>query len=204
LALTYEDAADGRRIILANTEDVLRVLGIVGSPRRGGNTDVLVTEVLAGAAAAGAEVEKVVLTDLKIAPCSACDACRGAGQCVMEDDMSDLVGRMARSDVWVLGTPVYWWGPTAQFKAFLDRWYAFDQERELFRNRRVIFVIPSGGGDRYARHTAGILEDVANYLDMDHRETILAGGTGSPGAVSKRGDLMDRASRAGRHAVTSA
>ena len=99
-----------------------RALGIVGSPRRGGNTETLVDAVLAGAAEAGAQVEKVILDELDVRPCRACNACRKTGACVQQDDMAGLLEQMQRSDVWVLGTPVYWWGPTAQFKAFLDRW----------------------------------------------------------------------------------
>ena len=98
------------------------VLGLVGSPRRGGNTHILVDEILRGAQDAGAEVEKSDLTQLEIAPCRACDVCRRTGKCVHEDDFPPLYERMKSSDIWVFGSPIYWWGPTAQFKAFLDRW----------------------------------------------------------------------------------
>jgi len=175
-----------------------RVLGIVGSPRQGGNTDVLVQEILAGAADAGAQTEIVHLGELRIGACRACNACHETGRCVISDDMASVVELMTRSDAWVLGTPVYWWGPTAQFKAFLDRWYMFDQERAIFRNRKVAFAIPSGGGSSYANHTAGILEEVAAYLGMDHRGTLLAGGAGGKGAVQGRADLMLQARELGQ------
>ncbi|MHA2021933.1 MAG: flavodoxin family protein, partial [Candidatus Thorarchaeota archaeon] len=99
------------------------VLGIVGSPRRNGNTEILVDEVLSAAEENGAAVHKVILSKLDIGACRACDVCRKTGKCVQKDDMEDLVTKMKNSDVLVLGTPIYWWGPTAQFKAFLDRWY---------------------------------------------------------------------------------
>ena len=99
----------------------MKVLGIVGSPRRKGNTEVLVDEVLAGAAEVGISTEKVILTDLQISPCKACDACRKSENCLQEDDMMELLDKMGQCDVWVLGTPLYWWGPSAQFKVFLDR-----------------------------------------------------------------------------------
>jgi len=179
----------------------MRVLGIVGSPRGGGNTETLVDEVLAGAQEAGAKTERITLSALRVEPCRACDACRGMGKCVIDDDMRELITRMESSEVWVLGTPVYWWGPTAQFKAFLDRWYAFDGKREFF-HRRVVFVVPSGGGETYADHTAGMLEEIAGYLGMDHRDTILAGGSGRPGSVRNRDELMARARAAGHHAAS--
>ena len=89
------------------TKERKHVLGIVGSPRRQGNTEILVDEVLAGAAENAALTHKVILSELDIAPCKACEVCTRTGKCVHQDDMSDLLTQMFESDVWVLGTPVY-------------------------------------------------------------------------------------------------
>ena len=67
-----------------------RVLGVVGSPRRGGNTETLVDEVLRGAEEAGATVEKMILSEMDVEPCMACNACVKNGGCVQEDDMRRL------------------------------------------------------------------------------------------------------------------
>lgn len=180
--------------------DCKRVLGIVGSPRRGGNTEILVDEVLTGAATAGALTEKVILDELDIAPCRACNTCRKSGECVQQDDMQGLLERMQHSQVWVLGTPVYWWGPTAQFKAFLDRWYGAKQVR--FEGRHVILAIPLGGGSaNYARHTVGMLSDVLEYLGIELVATVLAPGAYRLGAVRGHTDTLAAARRAGRDAV---
>ena len=64
-----------------------RVLGIMGSPRRGGNTETLMDEVLRAAREACATTEKVILNGLHIGPCQACDGCQGSGTCVQDDDM---------------------------------------------------------------------------------------------------------------------
>ena len=179
-------------------DDATRVLGIVGSPRRGGNTDVLLQTILAAASEEGARTGIIRLGERNIEPCRACNACHETGSCVIADDMAFVIEQMELAHAWVLGTPVYWWGPTAQFKAFLDRWYMFDQRRAIFSNRKVAFAIPSGGGSSYANHTAGILEEVATYLGMDHRGTLLAGGSGGKGSVRNRSDLMQRARDLGR------
>ena len=175
----------------------VRVIGIVGSPRQGGNTEILVNEILQGAEAAGARIDLVALRDLTIEPCRACDACRERGVCVLDDDFPTLFERMQGSQAWVLGTPVYWWGPTAQFKAFLDRWYMAASHRDVFRGRRVVFAVPSGGGPSYANHTVGLLEEVAAYLGMDHRGT-LAIAAGSRGDVRGQVKVMERARELGR------
>lgn len=174
----------------------MQVLGIVGSPRIGGNTEILVDEVLSGAKEAGASIEKVILNKLNINPCQACNSCYKTGQCIQNDDMAELLEKMILSQVWVLGTPIYWWGPTAQFKAFLDRWYC--PEHQEFKGKRVILVIPfEGGHPKYARHTVGIFTDVLDYLNMELFETVLAPGFGNRGAVRNDIKLLRKAHNTG-------
>lgn len=179
-----------------------RVLGIVGSPRRGGNTEILVDEVLRGAEEAGAQVEKVILSKLDIRPCRGCDACKKAGKCTQQDDMHALLEQMKHSQVWVLGTPIYWWGPTAQIKAFLDRWYGV-QDRAMFEGQCTILAIPLE--DTYkgtARHTVGMFKDVLNYLKMEHFATVVATGVLNRGAVREHPKVLAEAYQAGREAIT--
>jgi len=182
-----------------------RVLGIVGSPRQGGNTDILVDEILSGAREAGAEVEKIMLGDLAIAPCQACYACRKSGKCIQTDDMEDLLGKMKSSSVWVLGTPVYWWGPTAQLKAFVDRWFskAFDPARkETFEDRRVILAVPMGDSDpATGRHVVGMFTDALGFVKAKLFASILAPGVYEAGDVSKNREILEQARRAGYDAV---
>jgi NAD(P)H-dependent FMN reductase len=182
--------------------DHRRMLGIVGSPRRGGNTERLVDEVLRGAQEAGALVEKVLLSELDIAPCRACDSCRRTGGCVQQDDMPAVMEQMMRSGVWVLGTPVYWWGPTAQFKAFLDRWYVGGNAISRAEGQRVILVIPLGDTDAgTARHVVGMFEDVLAYLKVELFATVLAPGVLHRGEVREHSTVLAAAYRAGQEAV---
>jgi multimeric flavodoxin WrbA len=183
----------------------LYVLGIVGSPRRDGNTEILVDEVLAGAAEAGAQTEKVVLSKLDIGPCRACDACKKTGQCMQQDDMQRLLEQMEQSQVWVLGTPVYYWGPTAQFKAFVDRWYSTEHpvtpKIVELKDKRVVLAIPLGGTVHDARHTVGMIEDALAYKKSELFATIVASGVEERGAVRDHADVLAQARRAGREAI---
>jgi len=182
-----------------------RVLGLSGSPRRRGNTETLVDEVLRGAKEAGATVEKVILSECEIAPCDGCGACEASGECVHQDDMEALFDKMRRSQVWVLGTPVYWWGPSAQMKLFVDRWYAkvfLDEDKAIFRGRRVILVIPMGDGDAStAQHTVGMFTDALAYVEADLVATVLAPGVGDRGEVAGHANVMATARQAGHQAV---
>jgi multimeric flavodoxin WrbA len=173
----------------------MRVLGIVGSPRRNGNTDILVTEALRGAASAGAETERVRLSDLSIGPCRACESCK-QGECVQADDMPGLFRQMFAADVWILGTPVYWWGPTAQMKAFIDRWYAADNRPELRARmkKRVALVSPyADAGEATARHLVGMIGDALAYLGADFAGKLLVDAVGPAGEVRSRPEALQRA-----------
>jgi multimeric flavodoxin WrbA len=77
----------------------VRLWGVVGSRRRQGNTEILVDEVPAGAQGVGAQTEKVILSELKIALCQACGTCRTTGKCAQQDDVPGLLDKMTRSQV---------------------------------------------------------------------------------------------------------
>lgn len=177
-----------------------RALGIVGSPRHGGNTEILVDEVLRGAKEAGAHVEKVVLSELDIAPCRACDRCLSTGECAQRDDMSTLLEQMKRSQIWVLGTPVYWSGPTAQFKAFMDRWYS--ARRIEFEEQRAILVTPMGEPDTsYADCAVQTVKTALAYLKVELCATILAPNVWDLGEVREHPDVVEAAYRVGKEVV---
>jgi multimeric flavodoxin WrbA len=173
------------------------VLGIVGSPRRNGNTEILVDEVLEAAKENGAVVNKVILSKLDIAPCRACDYCRKKGKCVQEDDMVELFAQIEESDVLVLGTPIYWWGPTAQFKAFLDRWYSV-YDTEIFKEKETVLVIPlEDTTESTYNPILNMFKAIMEYLHMTHVGTVLAPGVLERGAVRNHQKFIDSAREIG-------
>lgn len=103
----------------------MKVLGILGSPRVGGNSDILLEQALAGAMEAGAQVEKIILAQKKISGCLDCDQCDETGVCVIEDDMPEIQEKILEADCVIHSVPVYFWSMTAQMKAYLDRWCSF-------------------------------------------------------------------------------
>lgn len=104
-----------------NRHEYKDILAIAGSPRKGGNSDLLCDEFLHGALDAGHSIEKVYLQDLKIGNCMACYGCRNTGCCVQKDDMPELLDKLVKADVIVLATPVYFYSMDAQMKAMIDR-----------------------------------------------------------------------------------
>jgi multimeric flavodoxin WrbA len=99
----------------------LKVLGIAGSPRRDGNTDHLLEQVINGASSQGAQTKTIILSELNISPCRHCDGCIQTGKCVIDDDMQWIHTELREADRVVLASPVFFMGVTAQTKAMIDR-----------------------------------------------------------------------------------
>ena len=99
-----------------------KVVILSGSPRKGGNSDLLCDEFLRGAQESGNQVEKVFLRSKKVAPCNACYYCKNSGgKCAIPDDMAEILDKMQAADVIVMASPVYFYSIGAQMKAVIDR-----------------------------------------------------------------------------------
>ena len=103
----------------------MKVLGVNGSGRQGGNTAVLVKAILEGARQAGAETELFELADWELHGCDACKACKEKHRCVVQDDMQRFYEIAPETDVLVLGSPIYLDHVTAQMMAFIQRTYCY-------------------------------------------------------------------------------
>ncbi len=102
------------------------VLGIGGSPRRGGNTDVLLHHILKGAQRVGSSTEGIQLRELDFQPCLGCERCRSDVMCTgLEDDMQLVYQKLLDSTGLVLVLPAHHYNVTAWMKAFIDRLYCF-------------------------------------------------------------------------------
>jgi multimeric flavodoxin WrbA len=180
-----------------NKTNKIRVLGIVGSPRRGGNTETLVDEVLSGAKEIGAEVSKIILNELKIGHCQGCNACAENGECQHDDDMNKINEEMSKSSVFVFGTPVYYWGPTGIFKTFHDRLLATSR-KGFIKDKKIAFVVPLGGPESVARHTIGMLTDSVNYMNANIVGQIVTPRTMEKEDLMNKSDVLKNARELGK------
>jgi len=188
----------------------LRVLGIAGSPRRGGNTDILLKEVLRGAASKGAEIKKIILSRLKIAPCQHCDACLETGRCKIKDDMQMIYDELERADRIVLASPVHFMGVTAQTKAMIDRCQALWVRKYRLkqpplgnkREKKGLFV--SVGGMKIANLFEPALATVKSLfkvLDIAYAGGLLFPGVDEKGAIKNHPEALKQAFLAGQRLV---
>ena len=146
----------------------MKVLGIVCSPRRHGNTEILVQEALKSAEEAGAEVEMFTIAGKTIFPCDACESCSETGKCHIKDDMQPLYGKMLEADGIIFGSPVWMWTVCAQALIILNRTHVFGREKRLRNKVGAAVIAPGRAGGTSAFSVFN------NYFNR--RRMICAGG----------------------------
>lgn len=138
-----------------------KVLILSGSPRKGGNSDILCDQFAKGAQEAGNKVEKIRVADKKIGYCRACYYCRDhAGECAVKDDMAEVLRKMIEADVIVLASPVYFYSIDAQLKAVIDRTVARWLEVE---NKEFYYIVTCADTEKSATLTT--LDCFRGYAD---------------------------------------
>jgi multimeric flavodoxin WrbA len=175
----------------------MKVLGLVGSPRKGGNTDLLVSAVLYGAGAAGGEVDKLYVYDFDISPCVDCRGCKKEPfNCVIKDDMRQLYPKLEETDIIIFGTPLYWYGPTAKMKLLIDKLRPYIASKKL-KGKKAILIVPSEEGLEACRNLLGMFEQSFGYLGLELAGKILATAS-EKGEVQQQPKVLDKAFRLGK------
>jgi multimeric flavodoxin WrbA len=193
-------------------EEALKVLGIFGSPRRGGNTDLLLEEALKGAEKEGAGAERLHLIDFSITPCRECHGCDLTGECVILDDMEKIYPKLLEADVIILASPVFFYGLTAWAKAFVDRCQAFWSRKYLLKDpslgkegkRRKGFLI-SVGGTKGQRVFEGAILTAKYFFDVLNAEYVgelVFHGIDAKGDILKHPEAIQQAFETGRKLVS--
>ncbi len=180
------------------------ILGIVGSPRKKGNTHLLVNAIVEGAKEQGARAEIIFLSDLQIRECDGCHVCWKGRPCSKKDDMNGVYRKMAAADIIVFGTPVYWYGPTALMKAFIDRCVYFncDKNRPMIRDKGAILAIPFEEEDpQTVAPLLTFFDRSLTYLEMRMLGSVVVPGVTLRGEVVKKTDSMQAAFELGRRSA---
>jgi multimeric flavodoxin WrbA len=160
----------------------VKILGLSCSPRRGGNTEILLAEVLKGAEKEGAEVEFYSVSGKDIKPCDGCRACYKRGKCHIKDDMQDLYEKLLEADGIIFGTPIYFYSMIAQAKTIVDRSIALNTPERNLTNK-IGGVVVVGG-------SLGIIDAVKDlYFYIITRRMLPANYVAA--YASAKGDVKD-------------
>lgn len=152
----------------------MKILALIGTPRKESNTDLLVDQILKGSKEKGHRFEKLYLYDYEILPCMDCRDCKkGDYVCTLNDGMKKVYPKVEKADLIIFGTPNYWNGPTGKMKLLIDRMRPFVPSRKL-KGKKWVIVSPSGEGPNSCRLLVEMLRLSCNYLGMKFAGKVLA------------------------------
>lgn len=179
----------------------MKVLGINGSPRTGGNTDLLLDKVLAGAAASGAVTEKILLNTLKFAPCQECTGMPDDGICIINDELQAVYLKTAQADVIILASPIFFGSLSAQTKMMIDRYQCLwrvkglsqNKEPEMKRKTGVFISVEASHHQDFFANARSIVKNFFATINADYTEEILVSGVAEKGSILKHPESLQRA-----------
>ncbi len=185
----------------------LQVVGIVASPRKGKNTDTLVTRVLEGSRSVGAETEKIYLNDLDIRPCQACARSPAPEYCFYKDGMETIYRAIATADVLVIGTPAYYGSISAQLKLLVDRSSCLTEmitgedgniifQSRLEKQKRGIFIWVADSS-RNPEHALATIKLWCQGVNAVLADRLIVTDADRGEGARKREDLLHRAFQLG-------
>ncbi|UCD77240.1 MAG: flavodoxin family protein [Desulfobacterales bacterium] len=186
--------------------DSKKILVLLGSPRKKGNSTTLAEKIIKGAEAAGATVEKIYLHGESIAPCQACYACRKPDSrgCAIEDDMQPIYQKLIEADAWVVASPVYWFTMSAQTKLFLDRCFALlSYKKSAFAGKRIAIAMSYADADPFVSGCVNALrtfQDAFAYVGANIVGMVY-GSADKPGEIKSNQSLMEEAEALGQKLV---
>lgn len=187
------------------------VMALYGSPRQGGNTEILLDEFLRGAASEGASVDRLYIHDAAISPCRGCEACFQNGRCIITDDMEQIYPRLLAADIVVLASPIFFYGVAGGTKVLIDRTQALWGRKYVLNDpalgkegkKRMGFFI-SAGGTKGPKMFEGAVMTVKYFFDafnVQYAGELLVRQVDAKGDVLKQPQALAEASTAGRSLV---
>lgn len=184
-----------------------KILIVLGSPRKKGNSAILGAKVAEAAIADGADVETVYLNGLNIKPCQGCEKCQqeSFSGCAIDDDMNQLYSKMQKADSIVLASPIYWFNLSAQTKIFIDRLYAVGVgHKNIFQGMNFAIILTFADPDPFVSGAVNALrsfQDICRYLGANI-EGMVYGSASGAGEIKEKHEVMENAYLLGKHLAT--
>lgn len=185
------------------------ILGVMGSPRRGGNTDILLDAALDAAGKEGARTRKVAVSALDIRPCLELYHCAIDGTCSIHDDMTSLYDELVAADCIVLASPIFFYGLTSQAKAVVDRCQALWVRRHVLKTwqpdvnarRGALIAVGATRGPRLFDGAVLTAKYFFDAVGMSLFDQVLIRGVDNKGQILDQPQHIDEAKKLGRRLV---
>jgi multimeric flavodoxin WrbA len=183
----------------------VKVLGIMGSPRIGGNTDLLLDEALKGAAGGGANVEKLVVDRLHITPCKEYYGCFKDGNCVIRDDMDGIYPKLLSADAVIVASPIFFYGLPGQLKCLIDRCQATWARKHILKQplgapgRKGAFIgVGATRGAKLFEGSVLVVKYFFSAIGVDYADELLIRGVDQKAEIKEHPAALKEAFELGR------
>ncbi|HDZ76498.1 MAG TPA: flavodoxin family protein [Candidatus Omnitrophica bacterium] len=177
------------------------VLGINGSPREGGNCDLLLDRALDGARSKGARIEKIVLNRLKFVACQECANMPDDGSCIVDDDMQKVFEKIKMADAVILASPIFFGSLSAQTKMMIDRFQCLWRAKYILKNKGIeykkkkgIFVcVEASNRDDFFQNARSIVKNLFATINTDYSSELFCSGVDNKASINTHPDWLSRA-----------
>ncbi|MEK6732213.1 MAG: flavodoxin family protein [Candidatus Omnitrophota bacterium] len=187
----------------------MKVLAINASPRIKGNTDLLIGKVLEGAISKGAEVEKIVLNELKFLPCQECSKMADDGLCLVKDDMQDVYTKIKQADAIVLGSPIFFGSLSAQAKMMIDRFqcawrakYILKKDNGHKKITGAFICVEASSRKDFLGNARSIVRNFFAVINAGYKYELFCQGIEGKGDILKHAVYLKKAFDLGRAIVS--
>ena len=169
----------------------MKIIILQGSPNINGSTNLLVQSFTKGAEESGHTVERIDVSRLNVKPCVGCLACGYEGPCAQKDDTDKVKGALLSADMVVFATPVYYFGMTAQLKAVVDRFCAYNSSLHAKGLKSALLTVAWNSDAETFEPLIAHYKAIANYCHFKDQGMVIGRGCGSTVMTSRSGYIEE-------------
>ncbi|UCB57723.1 MAG: flavodoxin family protein [Candidatus Omnitrophota bacterium] len=183
----------------------MKILAILGSPRRGGNSEILLDKALEGVKSLGLEPEKIVLNELKFAGCQECGGCDKTGRCIVNDDMQMIYKKLDEAEAVVLASPIFFGSLPAQVKAMIDRYqciwvakYVLEKKNPAPLKKGFLILVSAGSRGSFFKNAESIVRNFFAVLGAELKESFCCPNVDKKARVLEHPNCLEKAFELGK------
>lgn len=183
----------------------MKILGILGSPRRGGNAEILLDRALKGAQSAGHTFEKIVLNELKFSPCQECGGCAKEGKCIIDDQMQPIYEKLDAADAVVLASPIFFGSLTAQVKAMIDRYqcrwvakYVLNKGAGIKTKKGHLILVSAASRESFFKNAESIVKNFFAVAQVEFKESLYCPNVDQKAKIKEYPNCLEQAFELGK------
>ncbi|MFA5388187.1 MAG: flavodoxin family protein [Candidatus Omnitrophota bacterium] len=178
----------------------MKILGINGSPRPAGNTEILLDKLLEGARSKGADTEKIILNSLEFVPCQECEEMPDDGSCLINDDMGAVYKKIKEADAIVFASPIFFGSISAQSKMMIDRFqcawrakYVLKKDAGYKKIPGVFISVEGSGRKDFFENARAVVRNFFAVINAAYKYELFCPGADKKGGIAKYPACLEEA-----------